>query len=77
MNALEELKRLIDIESITTITTHSASLSIKETLELMDEVDVNNLNTDLTFWTKDEKIVVYETEDDWGTERLVSSHLKV
>lgn len=68
MNALEELKRLIDIESITTITTHSASLSIKETLELMDEVDVNNLNTDLTFWTKDEKVVVYETEDDWGTE---------
>ena len=49
MNSLEELKILIDIESITAITTNSASLSIKETLELMDEVDVNNLNTDLIF----------------------------
>lgn len=77
MNSLEELKRLIDIESITAITTHSASLSIKETLELMDEVDVNNLNTDLTFWTKDEKVVVDETEDDWGTDiELVRVSLK-
>lgn len=77
MNSLEELKRLIDIESITAITTHSASLSIKETLELMDEIDVNNLNADLTFWTKDEKVVVYETEDDWGTDiELVRVSLK-
>lgn len=77
MNSLEELKRLIDIESITAITTNSASLSIKETLELMDEVNISNLNTDLTFWTKDQKVVVYETEDDWGTEiELVSVSLK-
>lgn len=77
MNSLEELKRLVDIESITTITTHAASLSIKETLELMDGVSLDNLNTDLTFWTKDQKVVVYETEDDWGTEiELVSVSLK-
>lgn len=68
MNSLEELKRLIDIETITAITTYEASLSIKETLELMDEVDVNNLNTDLTFWTKDQKVVVQETGDYCGTE---------
>lgn len=68
MNSLEELKRLVDIESITTITTHAASLSIKETLELMSEVNLSNLNADLTFWTKDQKIVVSETEYGWGTE---------
>ena len=77
MNSLEELKILIDIESITAITTNSASLSIKETLELMDGVNISNLNKELTFWTKDQKVVVYETEDDWGTEvELVSVSLK-
>ena len=77
MNSLEELKSLVDIESITAITTNSASLSIKETLELMDGVNLDNLNKELTFWTKDQKVVVYETEDDWGTEvELVSVSLK-
>jgi len=68
MNALEELKRLIDVETITAITTYDASLSIKETLELMGEVDVNNLNHQLTFWAKDQKVVVQEIWDDWGSE---------
>lgn len=77
MNSLEELKSLVDIESITAITTNSASLSIKETLELMDGVSLDNLNTELTFWTKDQKVVVYETEEDWGTEiELVRVSLK-
>lgn len=77
MSSLEELKRLVDIESITAITTNSDSLSIKETLELMGEVSLCDLNTDLTFWTKDQKVVVDKTEYSWGDEiELVSVSLK-
>ena len=77
MNAFEELEKLIAIEKITAITTHSTSLSIPETLELMKDTSVMNLITDLTFWTKDEKIIIDEYEDEWNTDiELIKISLK-
>lgn len=77
MNAFEELEKLIAIEKITAITTRSASLSIPETLELMKDTSVTNLITDLTFWAKDEKIIIDEYEDEWDTDiELVRVSLK-
>lgn len=71
MSSLEQLKRLINVEDITAITTKEATLSIPETLELMSDVNVESLNSDLTFWTKKEKIIVYVYEDkydEWNSE---------
>ena len=71
MSSLEQLKRLINVEDITAITTKDAMLSIPETLELMSDVNVESLNSDLTFWTKKQKVVVYVYEDkydEWDSE---------
>lgn len=69
MSSLEQLKRLINVEDITAITTKEATLSIPETLELMSDVNVESLNSDLTFWTKKEKVIVYEDKyDEWDSE---------
>lgn len=71
MNALKELKDLINIEKITAITTSTANLSINETLELMKNVNIEDLNVDLTFWTKDDKVIVEEVEDEWSLDELI------
>ena len=78
MNAFKSLERLINVEDITTITTHAMELTIPETMELMKEVIVENLLVDLVFWTKDEKVVVENAMDDWGDthKELVSISLK-
>ena len=78
MNAFKSLERLINVEDITTITTHAMELTIPETLELMKEVIEENLLVDLVFWTKDEKVVVENVMDDWGdtNKELVSISLK-
>lgn len=71
MSSLEQLSRLINIEDITAITTKTATLSIPETLELMRDVNVESLNSDLTFWTKKQKVVVYvyvDKYDEWDSD---------
>lgn len=67
MSSLKELSRLINIEDITAITTNTVALSIPETLKLMGDVDVESLNTDLTFWTKDQKVFV-DGYGEWDSE---------
>ena len=73
MNALRNLKELINIGDITAITTSTSSISIPETLELMKEVNVDTLNGDLVFWTNDVKVIIEEENDDWGTEVTLST----
>ena len=78
--AYDELQDIIDISKITKITLDEIELDKEATFELMKEIEIDDMLSDIVFWTKDsriDKIVDYADYDyDYGTIRFEETKLK-